>query len=71
MAANEDVFWYHYSLMQAAVASWIEPLRHWAIEICIDFNEVSYIFRVIAVYRNVSGRTGYSGPHEETVKVCF
>ena len=31
------------SLTQAAVASWIESLRHRAIDICIDFNEV---FRV-------------------------
>ena len=48
MAANEDSFRYtmlRCFLMQAAVASWIESLRHRAIDICIDFNEVSYIFR--------------------------
>ena len=38
------------SLTPAAVASWIESLGHQAIDICIDFNEVSYIFRVIAAY---------------------
>ena len=30
------------SLTQAAVASWIESLRHRAIDICIDYNKASY-----------------------------
>ena len=38
------------SLTLAAVASWIEFLRHRAIDIWIDFNKVSCIFRVIAAW---------------------
>ena len=57
MAANEDSFRYtmlRCSLTQAAVASWIVSLRHWAINICIDFNEVSYVICVIAAYRHAN-----------------
>ena len=44
-------------MTQAANTNWIEFLRHLARNVCIDINEVSGIFLVMAAYRHTTGRT--------------